>query len=87
MKILNKENIKWWGKNKLETWAFKSKGDWWIARPERKEKLVSAPKNISEEKVNWKTVLISSLAGAAIGFGAFCLFLAYLFLRSLNNAL
>jgi hypothetical protein len=81
MKILNKENIKWWGKNKLETWAFKKNGDWWITKPEKEVKPFSSLKNVSEDKPSWRAILISSLAGGLIGLIVFCLLVTYLFLR------
>ena len=83
MKIIHKENIKWWGSQKGETWAFKQRGDWYLLRP---KKTKSAPKEtktkLTQPQINWRQLAIFCVTGAIIGFAAFSLFLTYILLKN-----
>ena len=84
MKILDRESIKWWGKQKEETWAYKQGKDWWIIKPKRKIEPVSLRKEKIEpkEEVNWSRIWVASLAGAVLGVGVFSLLITYLLLKN-----
>ena len=73
--------MKWWGRNKTETWAFKSGNDWWLLRPNKKNKATQSQTQ-KKEQIDWKIFFQSCLFGASIGFAAFCLLLTYLFLKN-----
>ena len=50
MKILNKQNRKWWGNRKDTTWAFKKGEDWWLLKPEKKNLKTPPQKKKSAKK-------------------------------------
>ena len=84
MKILNKENIKWWGSQKGEIWAFKQRGDLYLLSP---KKTKSAPNEetktkLTQPQINWRQLAIFCVTGAIIGFAAFSLFLTYILLKN-----
>ncbi len=84
MKILNKNNVKWWGNEKSETWAFKENGDWYLIKPPKKQSKSKHKGSVSEEnyKINWRQFALSCLIGGILGFSAFCLFLTYILLKN-----
>ena len=84
MKILNKTNLKWWGDNRSETWAYKKDGDWWVVKADKNKD--SAPRREkelkAEKQIDWRKAFVASLAGAVLGLGFFCLFLMYLLMKN-----
>ena len=54
MKKLNKENLKWWGSQKNETWATKVDGEWWIFTNKKQNKTETPEKRKQKQQRNGK---------------------------------
>lgn len=83
MKILNKKNLKWWGSQKSEVWAFKQNGDWYLIKNKQNEpQELKKQKSQDLGKINWGQIVASSLIGAALAVGGFFLFLTFILLKN-----
>tara|TARA_X000001382_G_C3139769_1_gene169160 strand:+ start:200 stop:457 length:258 start_codon:yes stop_codon:yes gene_type:complete len=83
MKILNKKNLKWWGDQKSEVWAFKQNGDWYLIKNKQNEpQELKKQKSQDLGKINWGQIVASSLIGAALAVGGFFLFLTFILLKN-----
>jgi len=83
MKILNKNNLKWWGNQKSEVWAFKQNGDWYLIKNKQNEpQELKKQKSQDLDKINWGQIVASSLIGAALAVGGFFLFLTFILLKN-----
>ncbi len=85
MKIINKENIKWWGNQESETWAYKENGDWYLLKSNKQSKSkgkAKVKKSSKEPQINWKQLAFSCVIGAWTAACIFGLSLTYLLLKN-----